>query len=939
MQTSRTKSRFVSAYNPANQTPEELVSNYVIRLDEFNELFQAVKGDSMDKPPQHYIIQGQRGYGKTTLLLRLAIEINNHESLRKWLIPIVFDEEQYAIHTLAGLWEEVADMLGHEDASFLHLSEKIEAAYKSNDNPEEEIYAVLTEALNQQGKKLIILLDNFGDIIKKFTNKENQRLREVLLTSNCVRLIGASAVILESYYRYEEPLFDFFKVITLDELDREETIRLLVRLGETHQAAEIDKIIKEQPERIDALRKLTGGVPRTIILLFEIFTDDVDGNSFKDMEMTLDRVTPLYKHRLDSLPTQQQAILDAIAQAWDAVSVKEIAAKARMASKAVSAQLNQLEKSQIIQKIPTSKKNHLYQIRERFFNIYYLMRLGKKRNRNKVLWLVKFFEICCGVAELAERARRHIRAMQEDRLYERHAFYVAYALAKTKGLDADLQHELIAETRNYLSARKSDLVKDLEKSRLEVVEEFFEDPENGDAAVIREALTDAGMPLPFVNGLIAEVKKDFQQAITLYKEAVAQGNAKAMFTLAFLYENEFKDFLQAETYYRMAVEQGDADAMNNLALLYENAFKDFAQAETYYRMAVEKGDAEAMFNLALLYKKEFKDFMQAETYYRMAIEKGHTKAMNNLALLYANELKDFAQAETYYRMAVEKGDANAMFNLALLYANELKDFAQAETYYRMAVEKEHTGAMNNLGLLYRKEFKDFSQAETYFRMAVEQSDAKAMFNLALLYDNDFKDFVQAETYYRMAVEQGDADAMNNLAVLYENELKDFVQAETYFRMAVEQGNADAMNNLAHHYFEDRKNRQEALLLQKKAYEIGKDSNKAYGYIIVLLWNDEIEAAVNIYHDCFDKEETQKDVSPAIKDILISFIAKGQYSFVYRLFKDNKYEIKDKYKPVYYALLTLMGEKYADEQKRMGAELKETVQEIIGQIKAMTDRLA
>ena len=63
MQTSQTKPRFPSVYNPATQSPEEIVSNFVVRLDEFNELFQAVKADKMENPPQHYMIQGQRGYG------------------------------------------------------------------------------------------------------------------------------------------------------------------------------------------------------------------------------------------------------------------------------------------------------------------------------------------------------------------------------------------------------------------------------------------------------------------------------------------------------------------------------------------------------------------------------------------------------------------------------------------------------------------------------------------------------------------------------------------------------------------------------------------------------------------------------------------------------------------------------------------------------------
>jgi len=48
------------------------------------------------------------------------------------------------------------------------------------------------------------------------------------------------------------------------------------------------------------------------------------------------------------------------------------------------------------------------------------------------------------------------------------------------------------------------------------------------------------------------------------------------------------------------------------------------------------------------------------------------------------------------------------------------------------------------------------------------------------------------------------------------------------------------------------------------------------------------------------------------------------------------EIKEKYKPVYYALLSFMGEKYSDEFKKMGSELKETVDEIITEINRLSE---
>ena len=59
---------------------------------------------------------------------------------------------------------------------------------------------------------------------------------------------------------------------------------LLSKLGETYGEERIQTIIREQPLRIESLRRLTGGVPRTVVLLFEIFVDDENGDSFKDLE-------------------------------------------------------------------------------------------------------------------------------------------------------------------------------------------------------------------------------------------------------------------------------------------------------------------------------------------------------------------------------------------------------------------------------------------------------------------------------------------------------------------------------------------------------------------------------------------------------------------------------------------------------------------------------
>ncbi|MCP5108948.1 MAG: hypothetical protein GY950_36530, partial [bacterium] len=62
-------------YNPLNQTEEELLKNFVVREREFKTIFDEIKSSDMSHPEPHYIIHGQRGQGKTTLLLKLYYEI------------------------------------------------------------------------------------------------------------------------------------------------------------------------------------------------------------------------------------------------------------------------------------------------------------------------------------------------------------------------------------------------------------------------------------------------------------------------------------------------------------------------------------------------------------------------------------------------------------------------------------------------------------------------------------------------------------------------------------------------------------------------------------------------------------------------------------------------------------------------------------------------
>lgn len=454
-------------YNPHNQSEDELLNAFVVRLKTFEKLKRDLEASTMKSPEQHYIIQGVRGMGKTTLLRRIEIEVKQNEKLNSWLLPIIFNEEEYGVSSLADVWEKLAEYLELADETFDGLVESITPHYQ-NDNYERTAFELISTALKKQKKKVLLLIDNIGDILKKFSETEEQRFREVLLTSCDIRLFGATSIYLEQLNDYKKPLFDFFKYLHLDGLSKTECQDLMRKLGEAYQEEEIERILKEQPERIEILRRLTGGVIRTSVLLFEIFVEKNSTDAFRDLEIIVDRVTPLYKHRMDDLKPQQQKIVAALCEAWEAATTKEIAEAVRMESKIVSAQLIYLVKNRIVNKIETDTKNHLYAIDERFFNIWYLMRFGKRTDK-RIYWYVKFLEAFIGGKDnlIKDKVQQLVnRMVQSKDIDPKMALYLTEAYSHLIG--GDEQENLKNVAKEFLEPYGKSYTREISKSDNEI---------------------------------------------------------------------------------------------------------------------------------------------------------------------------------------------------------------------------------------------------------------------------------------------------------------------------------------------------------------------------------------------------------------------------------------------------------------------------------------
>lgn len=591
-------------YSPDQIDEQEFLAKFVVRNHDFDEIFEDIQQTDFSVPSQHFIIIGQRGQGKTTMLRKIQLSVQADTELAKFLLPVKFTEEQYQIRSLSRLWEEIADYLQClYPNEFPHILDDMEKLFDDADY-EDKSFTYLENAINQQDKKILLLIDNIDELLGKLKEKEQRRLREILLSSASFKIVGGSTKMLEQQFDYGKPFYEFFKLVKLVGLTKQECFDFLACLGNEQQQQKIAQIIKNNPERIETLRRLTGGVPRTMVMLFDIFVDD-GGDAFSDLLKILDDVTPLYKHRMDDLPDTLQDITHTIAMNWDGIATKDIAKKTRLESKVVSAQLKQLETKYGLVESVSIGKNKIYKIEERFFNIWYLMRFGRKKDRQKVEWLVNFLTSWCTPDELEQRALNFVDVItsNDESLEPAYVYHMNEALRYT-GLQPLTEFKVKECAKNYLTNVNSDYASEVSSTDLEILKRARE-------------LSSENKHEEAVQLLVNSHKTTSSVLIMIGRNLV-----------------ELKKFKEAEDYFSRAIRLDDSSALLNLGYLYQEQAK-FKDAENCYLQAISKGNIAGLYPVASLYQLTG-DITKAEEYFLKAINHSVKGARNSLALLYSN---------------------------------------------------------------------------------------------------------------------------------------------------------------------------------------------------------------------------------------------------------------------------------------------------------------
>lgn len=202
--------------------------------------------------------------------------------------------------------------------------------------------------------------------------------------------------------------------------------------------------------------------------------------------------------------------------------------------------------------------------------------------------------------------------------------------------------------------------------------------------------------------------KDFKTALTLYAELANSGDADAMTSLGYMYQNAQgcqKDEAKALEFYERAAELKQPYALFNLAILYMNGLNgvlhDQFKAHELFMEAAIREVPPAMYEVALMLERGLgclQNFSEAAFWYEEGAKRGHLESFNNLGVLYKEGhgiSMDEARSFICFSKAAEGGLAEGLYNLGQLYDQGFgctQDHDKALDLCRKAAYKGHVKA-------------------------------------------------------------------------------------------------------------------------------------------------------------------------------------------------------------------------------------------------------
>jgi tetratricopeptide (TPR) repeat protein/Cdc6-like AAA superfamily ATPase len=376
-------------YMPEQMPVEELRATFAAREHTLDFLVNALRTQIPSRTLTSYLITGPRGSGKTTLVLMLCLRLREDPELAAAWLPVRFPEELPAITSLRDLFSAALHVLAEDGVDGAHeWHTKVEREADERRSRDLAVTA-LRRLAEEQGRRLILVIENLDQLFERAWAKEEATLRRLLMTDPFMLIVGTTVRQFEALRAYGRAFFNYFCEVPLRRLDDEQMRALLISRAEWEGRRDIAGTYRAHQADIQAISRLTGGNARLALTIYEVLSHGDFRSAVETLRQLVDQLTPLLKDVLENqLTDQQRKIVDALMRAGGTATPSDLAGATRLSLNTVTTQLQRLKAAELVEVQGGGKGRPAhYFVPDQLFRTWYEMRYLHPHRRRIEMFL------------------------------------------------------------------------------------------------------------------------------------------------------------------------------------------------------------------------------------------------------------------------------------------------------------------------------------------------------------------------------------------------------------------------------------------------------------------------------------------------------------------------------------------------------------------------
>lgn len=342
-------------FTPGRETAADLSARTVGRDRLLKLLHAKLLSCATSTARPHVLLVGPRGAGKSHVIEVALHRAESESSFAEKVVVVRVPEDAVSITRYSDLLAEVLHALSGDRAGPLKMP--------APDLREARIAEVIGERV------ILLVVENLDRVFEDIGLAGQRSLRAWVETTGQVMLLATTPLLFPGVKDRDKPWFGGIATFLLADLTADEGQQLLVHIAGLHGDRDLLEFVQSPTgvARLRAVADLTGGSPRTWMILADLATNESLDELIPAVEDLLEGLVPYYQQLLWGLSANERRLVSALASTTGAATVSQLADVAEIEQRTAAATLGRLADARWVlaeKPVTGDRRTTFYRLRE-----------------------------------------------------------------------------------------------------------------------------------------------------------------------------------------------------------------------------------------------------------------------------------------------------------------------------------------------------------------------------------------------------------------------------------------------------------------------------------------------------------------------------------------------------------------------------------------------